>query len=181
MNIPALELVANIVLLIIAVFSAFTDARYRKIFNVVTYPGIIFGFVYHSAVSLWFQKGLDGFLFALFGFLLGFGFFFLFYLISKGKKMGAGDVKLYGAIGACLGFQSTLYSLVVTALMGLLLSIILLFPVFYRIFKTGSVSVLRDYKNYPIPYGTVIGISIFIWFLFRISGLTNRLVLPFYL
>ena len=39
-----LELTANLFALIIAVVSAVTDARVRKIYNAVTYPGVLAGF-----------------------------------------------------------------------------------------------------------------------------------------
>lgn len=174
------ELIPNAVILVIAVFSAYTDARYRKILNMVTYPGVLFGFLYHTLVSLLTHHGLLGFLFALYGFLLGFGFFFLFYWISKGKKMGAGDVKLFSAIGACMGLHATLVVLVITAVVGLLVSVLLLFPIFYRAIRTGNISILKAYSYYPIPYGTVIGISVFLWFLVRCLGLTGSFYLPFY-
>lgn len=174
------ELIPNAVIVLIAVFSAYTDARYRKILNIVTYPGVLFGFLYHTIVSLMTQNGIDGFLFALYGFLLGFGFFFLFYWISKGKKMGAGDVKLFSAIGACMGVNATLVVLVITAVVGLIVSVILLFPVFFRVVRTGNLSLLKAFSYYPIPYGTVIGISVFLWFIIRLLGLTGRFYLPFY-
>jgi len=174
------ELIPNVVILVIAVFSAYTDARYRKILNIVTYPGVLFGFLYHTLVSLLTHHGLLGFLFALYGFLLGFGFFFLFYWISKGKKMGAGDVKLFSAIGACMGVHATLVVLVITAMVGLLVSVLLLFPIFYRTIRTGNISILKAFSYFPIPYGTVIGISVFLWFLVRYLGLTGRFYLPFY-
>lgn len=176
-----LEWTANVFGLMIAMISAVTDARTRKIYNVVTYPGVLVGFIFHTLAALLTQRGIAGFLFSLYGFLLGFGFFFIFYWISRGKKMGAGDVKLYAAVGACFGFYATLYSLVITALVGLLVSIALLFPVFYMVIRTGRLSIMQDYKNYPIPYGTVIGISIAIWVIIRMVGLTENLILPFYI
>ena len=95
--------------------------------------------------------------------------------------MGAGDVKLYASVGACLGVYATLYSIVITALVGLLISIALLFPVFYKVFRTGQLSLLQDYKNYPIPYGTVIGVSITLWVIIRMLSLSKSLILPFYI
>jgi len=178
---PILELTANLFALIVAIVSAVTDARVRKIYNAVTYPGVLAGFLFHTLAAVLSHRGIAGFLFSLYGFLLGFGFFFIFYWISRGKKMGAGDVKLYAAVGACLGVNATLYSLVITAFVGLLISIALLFPVFYKVIRTGQLSFLQDYKNYPIPYGTVIGISIAIWVIVRVVGLTKSLILPFYI
>jgi len=174
-----LELTANLFAVVIGIVSAVTDARVRKIYNVVTYPGVLAGFVFHTVAALLCQRGIAGFLFSLYGFLLGFGFFFIFYWMSRGKKMGAGDVKLYAAVGACLGVNATFYSLIITALVGLLISIVLLFPIVFMVIRTGRLSIFQEYKNYPIPYGTVIGISVTIWVILRIIGLLENL--PFYI
>jgi len=176
-----LELTANVFAVVIGIVSAVTDAQVRKIYNALTYPGVLVGFIFHTVAALLFQRGIAGFLFSLYGFLLGFGFFFIFYWMSGGKKMGAGDVKLYAAVGACFGVYATLYSLIITALVGLLISIALLFPVLFMVIRTGQLSILQDYKNYPIPYGTVIGISVTIWVILRMVGLTEGLILPFYI
>lgn len=73
--------------------------------------------------------------------------------------MGAGDVKLFGAIGSLLGYKMTVYSLVFTAITGLIVAIFLFFPVFYSLIKTANISVLSSYKNKPVPYGVSIALG----------------------
>jgi hypothetical protein len=51
---------------------------------------------------------LDGVLFALVGFLAGFGFFFLLWIFSVG---GGADVKLVGAVGAWLGYRYVFFAI----------------------------------------------------------------------
>ena len=55
--------------------------------------------------------GVDGALFALTGFLAGFGFFFLLWIFGVG---GGGDVKLVGAVGAWLGPVSVFLAIFVS-------------------------------------------------------------------
>jgi prepilin peptidase CpaA len=54
---------------------------------------------------------LDGLLFALAGFAVGFGLFLVLWLLGTA---GGGDVKLFAAVGAWLGPKWILYALVVT-------------------------------------------------------------------
>ena len=71
------------------------DLRRKKIPNIVTFPGMIIGISYHV-----FLNSFNGLLFGIAGGALGISFFLIPYL-SGG--MGAGDVKLMGALGAILG------------------------------------------------------------------------------
>jgi Flp pilus assembly protein protease CpaA len=126
---------------------------------VVTFPSILLGFVLNTGLGFAKGVGFQGLFSSLLGFAIGFGFFFFFYWISKGSKMGAGDVKLFGAIGSLLGYKMTVYSLVFTAITGLIVAIFLFFPVFYSLIKTANISVLSSYKNKPVPYGVSIALG----------------------
>jgi len=79
-----------LMLLPILIIAAITDFRSRIIPNWLTLPAIVGGLAYHAAVN-----GLSGFIFGLEGVLLGFALLILFYLAGG---MGAGDVKLLGAV-----------------------------------------------------------------------------------
>lgn len=61
----------------------------------------------------------------LMGFLIG-GFFWSLIIITRGKGMGGGDVKLGAFIGVMLGFPQALFALVLSFLTGAIFSIILL-------------------------------------------------------
>ncbi|PGS51941.1 prepilin peptidase [Bacillus sp. AFS041924] len=103
---------------LILLISLITDIRNRKILNIVTFPAILIGFVYYT-VSL----GWEGLLFSGKGFLVGASFLFIPYLLGG---MGAGDVKLMAAIGALTGTMFTFYSFIYTALIGGMISLVLI-------------------------------------------------------
>lgn len=83
------------VLAIFAVICGVTDLVKGKVYNVVTYPAIVLGFVLQVILF-----GGPGFFSALAGFAIGFFPAFLFFLLAEG---GGGDVKLLGAVGAIAG------------------------------------------------------------------------------
>lgn len=78
------------------------------VFNIVR--GARLGFL--GAQLTWLQTGnlwlgaLDGFLFSLKGFVLTTGLFFVFWVL---KLCGGGDVKLFAALGAWIGFNYSLF------------------------------------------------------------------------
>jgi leader peptidase (prepilin peptidase)/N-methyltransferase len=93
-------------LITIALFSTlavitFIEIRTGLILNKLTYPAMGLG------LTLWASCGWEAFKPALFGLLLGGGFFTLAYIISKGE-LGAGNVKLAAVIGAFTGWHTTI-------------------------------------------------------------------------
>ena len=158
MNNTIISILSSITILI-CVICGINDYRTKKIPNIVTFPSIILGFAINTILSFYFGFGWIGLFSSVVGFSIGFGFFLFFYLISHGKGMGAGDVKLFGAIGAILGFKMTIYALFATAVSGLMIAVLLFFPVFYALLKTANFTVLTSYRNKPIPYGVAIAIG----------------------
>lgn len=80
------------VLLIIAIY---TDLRWSRIPNWLTFPAMGLGIVVHPWVG-----GLGDALFGLAGLVVGMGLFLLPYAC---KAIGAGDVKLLAAVGSMVG------------------------------------------------------------------------------
>jgi prepilin peptidase CpaA len=109
------EMMMLIIFLTIAVA---TDLLHRKIPNVLTFPAIIFGLIYHIYLN-----GLDGLLFSFGGMLSGLGLFLLFYIWGM---MGAGDVKLMGAVGSILGSAGVFKAFLFTAIIGGIYAVIVL-------------------------------------------------------
>jgi len=111
----------NILLIIllssILVIAAVIDIRIQKIPNLLTVPTMILGLIYYSITAGW-----DGLLFSFEGLGLGVGIFFIPYLMGG---MGAGDVKLMGAVGAITGpkgvIMAALFSAVVGGVYGLII------------------------------------------------------------
>jgi prepilin peptidase CpaA len=111
---PGIEALLLIVVLAAAVY----DVRYRRIPNWVSVGGIAAGLLANSLT-----RGIPGLLFALGGFALGFGAYFLFYLIHA---RGAGDVKLMGAVGALVGWKAWISIFVISAILGGIMAMILI-------------------------------------------------------
>ena len=86
------------------------DWRTRRIPNALTIPAIGAGLALHAL-----SDGGAGLAFSAKGLALGAGLFFVPYYLGG---MGAGDVKLMGAVGALLGWRMTLIALFYTALAG---------------------------------------------------------------
>jgi prepilin peptidase CpaA len=94
--------------LLIALAAGFLDWRYRRIPNWLTVSGFGAGVAVNTILYRW--PGLKA---ALLGALLGLGLLLPFVLI---RSLGAGDWKLAGALGACLGPRQLLSVLVGTIL-----------------------------------------------------------------
>lgn len=150
MNEPGLVALHSIIL-VISLISAYTDLRYRKILNIVTLPSMVLGLVLQLIFF-----GFPGLFSALLGFLIGFAFFFLFYIFGG---MGAGDVKLMGALGILFGKSDILYVIVFTGLFGLGVVVILFFPYLYLAIKTRNPGVFLAFRKHYMPYGIAISLG----------------------
>ena len=108
----------NYLLASILVLCAVTDIRKNRIPNVLTIPAMLCAIILHS-----YDKGLYGFMFSTEGIITGFGLLFIFYLMGG---MGAGDVKLMGAVGSFIGPKATFEAFLLIALFGGIYSIALI-------------------------------------------------------
>jgi prepilin peptidase CpaA len=100
------------------IFSAIQDLRVQKIPNLITYPTMGIGLVYHSITN-----GLDGFFMALAGLVVGTALLILPYIMGG---MGAGDAKLMGAVGAVLGPKGVFTAFLFIAVVGGVYALMLL-------------------------------------------------------
>lgn len=90
--------------------AAVFDLYQRRIPNALTLPAMAAGIAYWSYLN-----GMDGFMHGAGGLLLGFSFFIFFYLAGM---MGAGDVKLMGAVGSFLGPDGVFHAFLYIAIVG---------------------------------------------------------------
>ena len=109
----AFLLVVSCFLIIIFVY----DLKYYLVPNKIIYPVIIITFLYNF-YSAFFNKLLAG--------ILGGLFFLIIVLISQGKWMGMGDVKIGVLMGLLLGLPQLFTALFLAFLIGGVVSIILL-------------------------------------------------------
>lgn len=94
------------------------DLLYSRIPNLLTYPFMVGGILYHA-----FMTGFEGFIFSLEGLGLGIALLLAFYLAGG---MGAGDVKLMGAIGSFLGPAGVFKAFLISAIIGGLYAVLLI-------------------------------------------------------
>ncbi|RDW21723.1 A24 family peptidase [Oceanobacillus chungangensis] len=108
------------ILFVFLVIAFMTDVKYQKLPNWLTAGGMLIGIVYHLITS-----GVEGLLFSFLGLLVAGGIFLILYVF---KALGAGDVKLFAAIGSMIGIQLVLYMMMYSIVFaGLIAIIILLF------------------------------------------------------
>jgi prepilin peptidase CpaA len=94
---------------------AYKDIRYRRIPNKLVLLTLLVGLALNTIFG-----GTHGLLVSLGGFALAFGLMFFLHVFGT---MGAGDVKLFAAIGAINGISLVLPTLLVVALIGGLLAV----------------------------------------------------------
>lgn len=138
------------------VLGTFVDFEHLIIPDRVTLGGIAAGILLSAAAPSMHGKEdiVMGLLFAVFGAAVG---WFLLWtvaffgrLVFGREAMGFGDVKLLGAIGAFLGWQAVLFTVMVSSLIGSITGITL---VIFRLKKMQS----------KIPYGPYLALAAVIW------------------
>jgi prepilin peptidase CpaA len=122
------------VLVLVVLVAAWSDVRTRRIPNPVPLAGALLGFGLH----VW-NSGLPGAVTSLEGALLGLGFFIVFYFTGG---MGAGDVKLFAAVGALVGPQALVLVFVLTGILGGIIA--------------AATVIWRGQWRATLPYGAVI-------------------------
>lgn len=108
--------IATAVLFIPLAFSiTYMDVRYRRIPNKLVLVTLLTGVAINAFFGSW-----HGIWNSLEGLVIAFGLMFMFHLFGT---MGAGDVKLFAAIGAVIGSSLVLPTFVVVAITGGILAL----------------------------------------------------------
>jgi len=105
-------------LAVVAIICIITDYRYQRIPNAITYPSMLVGLIFHFSTS-----GSSGLYNSAIGLLIGISLLLIPYLLGG---IGAGDVKMLGAIGAIVGPNGVIPILLYGAIVGGLYAIYLL-------------------------------------------------------
>lgn len=103
------------VLIPLAATVIYYDVRYRRIPNMLVLTALIAGL----AINIFFG-GVQGLVTSLLGFAIGFGPMLLLHIFGA---MGAGDVKLFGAVGTILGVGLMPTTLILVVMLGGVLAI----------------------------------------------------------
>jgi prepilin peptidase CpaA len=153
---------------LIAIIAGVLDWRYRRIPNWLTVSGLAAGVVINTVLYRW--PGLKT---ALLGALLGLGLLLPFVLIGS---LGAGDWKLAGALGACLGPRQLMSVLVATILVAGVMALALviwkgrltrtlrniahLVAALFSLRMPGSEVSLDDPQSTKIPFGVAMALAV---------------------
>jgi prepilin peptidase CpaA len=105
-----LTITSLVLLALLSVVITYTDTRHRRIPNKLVVTALICGLFVHA-----FFGGASGLLLSLGGFALAFTLTLVFHLFGA---MGAGDVKLFGAVGSIVGLSLVLPTLMLVVLVG---------------------------------------------------------------
>ena len=129
-----------------------TDLEHRILPNLVTVPGIVCGFVF----SLFLPPGWVA---SLLGILIGGGGLWaiaeLYYRVRGEDGMGMGDVKMLGMVGAFLGWQLAVLTLVLSSLLGSIVGVLM-------------IAAGQGGMKYALPFGSFLAVAA-LW-----AGLTGR-------
>ena len=112
----AFKIVDFTLLVPLAVLITYYDVRYRRIPNVFVLATLVSGLLINGILN-----GFAGLGASVGGCLIAFGMMFALHLFGA---MGAGDVKLFAAIGSVVGYQLVLPTFVVVVLTGGVLAVI---------------------------------------------------------
>ena len=163
---------------LVAMGAGVLDWRYRRIPNWLTLSGFAAGIAVNTILYRW--PGLKT---ALLGTLLGLGLLLPFVLV---RSLGAGDWKLAGALGACLGPRQLLSVLIGTILVAgvmalvvviwkgrlkrTLLNIAHLLAALFSLRMPGSEVSLDDPHSTKIPFGVAMALTALVYGIGRAMG-----------
>jgi prepilin peptidase CpaA len=140
----------------------FTDMRWRRIPNVVTYPTMLLGLVLAAIES--FPNGLLDHVVAVVAvFAIG-------YPIVAGRMLKSGDIKFLMAVGALRGTGFVLFSALYGSLVGGFVA--LLYVAVRRLAPTanGEHASVAELMRSWIPYGVALGIGTLLTLWLELAG-----------
>jgi prepilin peptidase CpaA len=112
-----MDIPVQIIIACLLIAAMVYDVRYRKIPNILTFPAMLSGIIYHTLTN-----GGAGLIYSLGGLATGLAVLLILFLMGV---MGAGDAKLMGAIGALSGthfvLNAVLFSMVAGGVYALIL------------------------------------------------------------
>jgi len=163
---------------LVAMVAGILDWRYRRIPNWLTISGFTAGVAINTSLYRW--PGLQG---ALLGTALGLGMLLPFVMV---RSLGAGDWKLAGALGACLGWRQLLSVLVGTILVAGVMALALviwkgrlkqtllnmahLLAALFSLRMPGSEVSLDDPRSTKIPFGVAMALAVLFFGMGRALG-----------
>jgi len=140
----SLRFLVTFVFIAALIVVTFIDLEHGIIPDVITLPGIPLSLL--LSVSVMKLSFLDAFL----GMVLGGGIFYLiavgYEFFAKREGMGGGDIKLLAMLGAFLGWQSLIFILLVSSLLGSVVGI-------------GVMILKKADMKYAVPFGPFLAVA----------------------
>jgi leader peptidase (prepilin peptidase)/N-methyltransferase len=119
------------------------DLEHHLLPDAITLPGIVVGFLFSLFAA-------PGWLASLLGILAGGGVLWLiaeaYYRVRHEEGLGGGDIKMLAMIGAFLGWQLTLFTLMMASLAGSVIGV-------------GLIVTRRGGMKYALPFGTFLALG----------------------
>lgn len=103
----------------VLIFVFFYDLRFKEIHDLVMIPAIVLALIYGSKTGDWQST--------VFGSLFGASFFGLQHYLSRGRWVGAGDMRIGAFMGAMLGMKLLPVGLISAYMLGSIVSLYLIF------------------------------------------------------
>lgn len=163
----------SILLILVSLTGAIYDWKARRIPNWLTF-GTFFLALLIGVFSLSFNLILN----SLLGFIVGIALLFIPYLLGA---MGAGDVKLLGAIGSLIGFKDVTLVFIYSTLCGLFLGLIwiILRPGHFKFLITTAQVLPAIDKSQKFPYGIPIFLGTILYIAFKSTGFSGlKYIIP---
>lgn len=101
-----MDIFIKVILVLLVGICLITDTKYNRIYNKVLLPFIIIGILLNLITS-----GLDGGANSLLGGIIPIIVFYIFFML---RMLGAGDIKLFTAIGCLMGWNFILNNIIYT-------------------------------------------------------------------
>jgi leader peptidase (prepilin peptidase) / N-methyltransferase len=142
-----LQFLAQIIFICFLIVIGVFDFKHYLILDKVVYPAFILAIIFNLLL------GQDYLVSGVFGAILVSGFFEIQYLLSQGRWIGFGDVKLGLFLGMLLGLKSSLLMLMIAYFVGAFVGVAL---------------VMMDRKKFSskLPFGVFLSISAIIMLLY---------------
>jgi len=151
--------------------SAFTDLKYHKVYNWITFPGMILGIGFNTIFF-----GLPGLRDSFIGLLTG-GLFLLVGFVWGG--IGGGDIKLLAAVGSLKGYSFVLwggaYGIILCGIMAVItmvrqkVFVQSIKHIFYSLFSLLIPKLkfvpLEKKDSSPLPFGFFIALGMILYWL----------------
>lgn len=122
------------VLFLVITLAVYSDIRSFKIKNPITYSAVMLGIAINT-----YSYGIEGFKDAIIGVFIPIIGLFIFFAL---RMLGAGDIKLYCAVGAIMGWEFVIACLAYSFLFGGFISVIII------LFRKNAIQRFKHLYNY---------------------------------